>query len=304
MSGAAGTTKSPENNSTTYAMATNNGQRFIPAPSNDLAEVDLDRAARGVTVSASSRGFGVRPEGMGHGTGGAATDATAPRFKRAVWGEQTSSRVTRQRTRRRQRLAAVGVTGIGGQLVLTAIGLVLLSTAASAHTSTIDISCTQVEFVYQNFPHVTATAHESVVVNGVEIATHDITFQGPGTTDTITIALGVGLEQRRGERSLVVQRQPAGIGEFQPDPEVLPFGFDHDDRSGDDEHHPGDVDEYFAVVDHDFGAGDVDEYLAVDHDLGAGDVDQHVALVHLDHLLVGAGHLDQHHAVVIDDVDE
>src|SRR6185312_1621138 len=87
---------------------------------------------------------------------------------------------------------AAAVTAVGGQLLLTALGLVLLSTAASAHTSTINIACAHVQFVYEHFPHVTATAHESVVIDNVEVAQRDITFQGPGTTDIITISLGPG----------------------------------------------------------------------------------------------------------------
>jgi hypothetical protein len=113
-------------------------------------------------------------------------------LQRSVWGDRIYEQHASRRTRRQQRLSAVVVTAIGGQLVLTAVGLVLISSAASAHTSTINISCTEVEFVYRNFPNVTATAHESVVINGIETASRDITFQGPETTDTVTIALGSG----------------------------------------------------------------------------------------------------------------
>ena len=113
-------------------------------------------------------------------------------LQRTVWGEGLVHERDRLRIHRRRRFGALAVTGLGGQLLLTAFGIVMLSTPASAHTSTINISCTQVEFVFQNFPDVTATAHETVVINGIPAASRDITFQGPGTTDTIAITLGPG----------------------------------------------------------------------------------------------------------------
>jgi hypothetical protein len=111
---------------------------------------------------------------------------------RKVWGESYYEHQVRQRARRGQRLVALVGIGVGSPLLLTALVLAGFSTTASAHTSTINISCTQVEFVYDSFPDVTATSHESVSIDGVEVATRDFTFEGPSATDVISISVGSG----------------------------------------------------------------------------------------------------------------
>jgi hypothetical protein len=112
-----------------------------------------------------------------------------------VWGESYFERhaaSSGSRAPRRHRLTAIAGLGVGGPLLLSALVMVGFSTGASAHTSTINISCTQVQFVYKNFEAAVATAHESVTIDNVQAAQKDITFNGPSATDTITIFVGNG----------------------------------------------------------------------------------------------------------------
>jgi hypothetical protein len=111
---------------------------------------------------------------------------------RKVWGDAFYEQHVRERARRRQRADAMAVIAIGSALLLSALGLMLFSTAASAHSSTINISCTRVEFVYRDFPNVTATSHELVLIDGIQVAERDFTFEGPSAVDVITISIGPG----------------------------------------------------------------------------------------------------------------
>ena len=109
---------------------------------------------------------------------GARERAALRALARKVWGESYYEHHVRQRARRGQRLVALVGIGVGSPLLLSALVLAGFSTAASAHTSTINISCTQVEFVYDSFPDVTATSHESVSIDGVEVATQRLHVRG------------------------------------------------------------------------------------------------------------------------------
>jgi len=125
-------------------------------------------------------------------------EAALRALARKVWGDSYYERHTATsgasgtRTSRRHHLTAIAGIGVGAPLLLSALGMVAFSTAASAHTSTIEISCTQVQFVYQNFEAVLATAHESVSIDGVQVAQRDITFNGPSATDAIPITVPSG----------------------------------------------------------------------------------------------------------------
>jgi hypothetical protein len=117
---------------------------------------------------------------------------------RRVWGDGYYEHYMRSKSPRRFRLrgsrvqAAVGI-GVGVPMLLTAALLSLFATAASAHVSSIDISCTGVQFAYDDFPTgTTATSHEVVSIDGVEIAARDFTFVGPSASDTILISVGFG----------------------------------------------------------------------------------------------------------------
>jgi hypothetical protein len=117
---------------------------------------------------------------------------------RRVWGDGYYEHYMQSKPPRRFRLrgsriqAAVGI-GVGVPVLLTAALLSLFATAASAHVSSIDISCTGVQFAYDDFPTgTTATSHEVVAIDGVEIAARDFTFVGPSATDTISISVGSG----------------------------------------------------------------------------------------------------------------
>jgi hypothetical protein len=129
---------------------------------------------------------------------------------RKVWGDAFYEQHVRQRARRRQRADAMAVIAIGSSLLLSAFGLMLFSTAASAHSSTINISCTRVEFVYRDFPEVTATSHESVVVDGIEVAQRDVTFEGPSAVDVIAISIGPGTHVVQASDEWVFNDSPQG----------------------------------------------------------------------------------------------
>jgi hypothetical protein len=80
---------------------------------------------------------------------------------------------------------------VAGVLAVMAI----LPATASAHTGTITISCTSVEFSYTNFgPSPTGgTATEQISVDGTPVVTNRVfTFSGSSATDTVTITPGSG----------------------------------------------------------------------------------------------------------------
>jgi hypothetical protein len=117
---------------------------------------------------------------------------------RRVWGDGYYEHYMQSKPRRRFRLqrsrvqAVVGI-GVGVPMLLTAALLSLFVTAASAHVSSIDISCTGVQFSYDDFPTgTTATSHEVVSIDGIEVAERDFTFVGPSASDTILISVGSG----------------------------------------------------------------------------------------------------------------
>ncbi|MDQ1476180.1 MAG: hypothetical protein QOE62_1409, partial [Actinomycetota bacterium] len=112
---------------------------------------------------------------------------------RRVWGDAYYEQHMRAKRSRWSRVqAAVGI-GVGVPMLLTASLLSLFATAASAHTSTIHITCPAVEFVYADFPAMTeTTSHEVVSIDGVEIAQRDFTFVGSTGSDTIAISVASG----------------------------------------------------------------------------------------------------------------
>lgn len=141
---------------------------------------------------------------------GARERAALQALARRVWGDSYYEQHARQGVRRGQRLVALVGIGVGGPLLLSALVLAGFSTAASAHTSTINISCTQVEFVYESFPDVTATSHESVMIDGVEVAQQDFTFEGPSATDVISISVGSGTHTVDADDHWSFDGQPQG----------------------------------------------------------------------------------------------
>jgi len=141
---------------------------------------------------------------------GARERAALRDLARKVWGDSYYERHVRTRARRGQRLLALVGIGIGSPLLLSALVLAGFSTAASAHTSTINISCTQVEFVYESFPDTTATSHESVRIDDVEVAAKDFTFEGPSATDIISISVGSGTHTVAANDQWSFDGQPQG----------------------------------------------------------------------------------------------
>jgi hypothetical protein len=117
---------------------------------------------------------------------------------RRVWGDGYYEQYMQSKPPRRFRFrgsraqAAIGI-GVGVPMLLTAALLSVFATAASAHVSSIDISCTGVQFSYDDFPTgTTATSHEVVSIDGAEVAERDFTFVGPAASDTILISVGFG----------------------------------------------------------------------------------------------------------------
>ena len=132
--------------------------------------------------------------------------------------------------------AAVGI-GVGVPMLLTAALLSFFATAASAHVSSIDISCTGVQFSYDDFPTgTTATSHEVVSIDGVEVAERDFTFVGPSASDTILISVGFGTHSVEADDDVDVQ-QPAAQGSASDHQRAVVLLVDvDDDRAGHDEH--------------------------------------------------------------------
>ncbi len=117
-------------------------------------------------------------------------------LNRLIWGaavydrhvEQSKAQRAARRARRRSTASIVlGLT------FLSAAGvLMLFSGAAFAHDSAIGISCTQVDFNYQNFAGSSTTAHESITVDGGVPIARDFTFTGAQATDSVALSLGSG----------------------------------------------------------------------------------------------------------------
>src|SRR4051812_10710764 len=138
-------------------------------------------------------------------------EASLRALARKVWGDSYYERFERQRAGRRHRLTAVAGIGVGGPLLLSALAMIAFSTAASAHTSAINISCTQVAFTYRSFPAgVSATAHESVKIDNNEVAQRDFVFIGPSSSDTIPISVGSGTHAVHVSVSWTFNGQPQG----------------------------------------------------------------------------------------------
>src|SRR5436305_811888 len=114
-------------------------------------------------------------------------------LQRRVWGDAVYESHLADLTRRRQRRFGLVAIVAGAQLVVIAFALLMFANPASAHTSQITISCTQVQFNYSNFPGSTATAHESIVIDGQQGPQRDFVFGSSSATDVITIGpLGPG----------------------------------------------------------------------------------------------------------------
>lgn len=117
-------------------------------------------------------------------------------LNRMVWGDAVYDRHVREsaiaRAARRKRRAGAVPIVLGLQLLVAATVVLFLPQAAFAHTSAIEISCTQVNFNYQSFPNESITAHESITVDSDSPLTRDFTFTGPQATDTVALTLGSG----------------------------------------------------------------------------------------------------------------
>src|SRR3954453_16036753 len=138
-------------------------------------------------------------------------EASLRAFARKVWGDSYYERFERQRATRRHRVTAVAGLGVGGPLMLSALAMIAFSTAASAHTSTIRISCAQVTYAYQSFPAgVSAVAHESVKIDNIEVAQRDFMFVGPSSSDTIPISVGSGTHSVHASVAWTFNGQPQG----------------------------------------------------------------------------------------------
>jgi hypothetical protein len=114
---------------------------------------------------------------------------------RKVWGDNAYQRVEQgraARAARRARIRDVTAIALGAPLIVLAAGLVLLPAAAYAHTSAIDISCTEVDFHYQSFGDASTTAHETITVDGASVVERDFTVTTSDVTDAVALNLGAG----------------------------------------------------------------------------------------------------------------
>jgi hypothetical protein len=114
---------------------------------------------------------------------------------RKVWGDNAYQRVEQvraARAARRARIRDVTAIALGAPLIVLAAGLVLLPAAAYAHTSAIDISCTEVDFHYQSFGDASTTAHETIMVDGSTVVERDFTVTTSDVTDAVALSLGAG----------------------------------------------------------------------------------------------------------------
>jgi hypothetical protein len=143
-------------------------------------------------------------------------EAELEALARRVWGDGYYDEYMRSKPPRRFRLqgsrvqAAVGI-GVGVPMLLTAAVLSLFVTAASAHVSSIDISCTAVRFTYDDFPSgTTATSHEVVSIDRAEVAERDFTFVGPSASDTISISVPFGTHRVEGNDAWTFDGRPQG----------------------------------------------------------------------------------------------
>ncbi len=133
-------------------------------------------------------------------------------LERRVWGEKTYQAHRDELRHNRQRRASFGALIVGGQLLLLALAMFVFVNPASAHTSQISITCTQVEFNYAEFPQTSVTAHESVVIDGVQGPKRDFQFTGPTAIDIITIAPGSGTHTVTATTNWTFFGQPQGSG--------------------------------------------------------------------------------------------
>ena len=121
--------------------------------------------------------------------------AELDQLAKRVWGEKAYQRVEQvraARAARRARLRDVTAIALGAPLIVLAAGLVLLPVTAYAHTSAIDISCTEVDFHYQSFGDASTTAHETVTVDGRVAVERDFTFTTSDVTDAVALSPGAG----------------------------------------------------------------------------------------------------------------
>jgi hypothetical protein len=120
-------------------------------------------------------------------------EAALETLARKVWGDSYYERYRREHGRRPRRLGAKASVVIGVQLLVGGLVLMLFPAAASAHSSTIDITCSHVRFNYVKFPSVPVTSVEVVTIDSSEFATKTFAFNGPTATDTIPITVGNGM---------------------------------------------------------------------------------------------------------------
>jgi len=120
-------------------------------------------------------------------------EAALKTLARKVWGDSYYERYMREHGRRPRRLGAKASVVIGVQLLVGGLVLMLFPAAASAHSSTIDITCSHVRFNYVKFPSVPVTSVEVVTIDSSEFATKTFAFNGPTATDTIPITVGNGM---------------------------------------------------------------------------------------------------------------
>jgi hypothetical protein len=77
--------------------------------------------------------------------------------------------------------------------VAAAALLVFAAPMASAHTGTISIGCTEVDFSYQSFPSTGQNQiAQTVAIDGTTVASNTFDFTGSSATDTIPITVGPG----------------------------------------------------------------------------------------------------------------
>lgn len=138
-------------------------------------------------------------------------------LQRRVWGENSYNAHVDELKRTRKRRANVLVILGGAQLLLAALALAIFPTAASAHTSQITIGCTQVEFNYAEFPQTSVTAHESILIDGVQGPQRDFQFTGPTAVDIIMITVAAGAHTIDASTNWTFFGQPQGSAQLTQD---------------------------------------------------------------------------------------
>jgi hypothetical protein len=110
-------------------------------------------------------------------------------LQRKVWGDRCYDLHLAELARGRQRRISLIAVTVGAYMLIFAVALFAFASSASAHTSEISISCTQVQFNYSQFPETAVVAHESITIDDEQGTQRDFHFTGPTATDVITIDL-------------------------------------------------------------------------------------------------------------------